>query len=153
MGELKNTEKLSEFIILINEKTNRIDANVVYEKVGKNYVGVYFGYEGGGISSDGFFFLDSKFKGVVTKDETDIPSEYTEKLYELQRIRAEFSDWEVNDDGSQASHYAMQYKPDNEGLIPLFDHSDDDNDNWEYSSKNWDSRVWNSLYEQWSLIV
>jgi len=24
---------------------------------------------------------------------------------------------------------------------------------WDYESENFDSRVWNALYEQWSLIV
>ena len=141
MSELNKAKKAHEFIIQVNEKTKRIAANVVYEKVNKNYVGVYFGYEGGGVSSDGFFCLDSKFKGVVTKDETDIPGQFTENLYELQRIRAQFSDWDENEDGSQASAFAMQYQPDTEGS------------NWEHSSESFDSRVWSSLYHKWSLIV
>ncbi len=52
MSELNKAKKAHEFIIQVNEKTKRIAANVVYEKVNKNYVGVYFGYEGGGVSSN-----------------------------------------------------------------------------------------------------
>jgi len=133
-----------EFFIAV-EKSQRIRANVVYEEVDGDYVGVYFGYEGGGVSSDGFFCLDSKFRGLVAKDETELPAKYLDKLYELQGVRSHFSDWEENDDGSQVSDFGKKYLK-NANTVTY--------DNiWQYQSDGFVEQVLHALSNEWSLLT
>jgi hypothetical protein len=134
----------NEFFVAV-EKSQRIRANVVYEEINGDYVGVYFGYEGGGVSSDGFFCLDSKFKGLVTKDETDLPAEYLDKLYELQGVRSNFSDWEENDDGSQVSDFGKKYLKNLSAVT--YDNI------CQYQSKGFLEQVLQVISNEWSLIT
>lgn len=142
LGDIEDGDH--EFFIAI-EKNQRIRANVVYEVMDERYVGVYFGYEGGGVSSDGFFCLDSKFKGFISKDETDLPAKYLDKLYELQGFRSNFSDWEEIDDGSQVSDFGKKYLKNTNAVS---------NDNiWQYQSNGFLEQVLHALSNEWSLIT
>lgn len=142
LGDIKDCDH--EFFIAV-EKSQRIRANVVYEEVDGDYVGVYFGYEGGGVSSDGFFWLDSKFRGLISKDETELPAKYLDKLYELQGIRSNFSDWELNDDGSKVSDFGKKYL-NNKNAVRY------DNIR-QYQSSGFLEQALHALSNEWSLIT
>jgi len=71
-----------------------IRANVVYKKVGKDYVGTYFGYEGGGSHSDGMFLVDNKWNVEMGWDASDFPEKFSADFDALQDIRSRFGGYD-----------------------------------------------------------
>ena len=119
-----------------------IKANVVYQKVGYNFIGSYFGYEGGGCYSDGFFWINEDEEIVCDWDTYEFPEEFRDALEKLAEIRHSFESDEEEGD------------PSDKGLeLRESDNTNEYEHQWEYWSDNCDLFVIVLLSSQWGVSI
>lgn len=130
-----------EHLFAVSDEGN-IRANVIYQKIGNNFIGSYFGYEGGGSYSDGLFWINEDEEIVCDWDTSEFPEEFKNALESLAQIRRSF---ESDDEEGWPSEKAIELRE-----------SDNTNEyeyQWEYWSDNCDLFVIVLLSSQWGVSI
>ena len=128
------------------DENRGIRANVVYKKVGKDYIGAYFGYEGGGSYSDGMFLIDNKWNVEIGWDTSDFPDKFSADFDALQDIRSRFEgyDEEADEEGmpSEVGEALREHV-----------NADEYENCWEYRSDDFEDKVITAISSQWGLAM
>lgn len=119
-----------------------IRANVVYQSIGDNFIGSYFGYEGGGAYSDSFFWINAEGDVITDWDTSEFPENYRKPLESLALIRNSF---ESNEDEGDLSDLGLE--------LELSDNTTEEENHWEYWSDNFDWDVIVPLSKVWALSM
>lgn len=132
-----------EHLLAVDEYRG-IGANIVYQKVGYNFIGTYYGYEGGGCYSDGFFWINDDEGVLCDWDTSEFPEEFRTALEKLAEIRHGFESDEEDEEGA----------PSQKGLeLRQSKNTNEHEHHWEYWSDNCDLFVIALLSSQWGLSM
>lgn len=128
------------------DENRGIRANVIYKIIGKEYIGSYFGYEGGGCYSDGMFVIDSKGNVERGWDTGDFSKKYEKDLHELQQIRMQYEGYDEEDD---IEGIPSEKGEDLYGLDNTVDHGN----YWEYRSDDFEDKIITTISGHWGLSM
>jgi hypothetical protein len=130
-----------QHLLAVDDKKG-IRANVVYIKIDYNFIGAYFGYEGGGAYSDGFFWINEDEEVFVDWDTSELPEQYREKLEGLAEIRHIF---ESDEEEGDLSEKGLELK--------LSVTTNEYENHWEYWSDGCDIFVISLLSNNWGISM
>lgn len=124
----------------------RIRANVVYRKIKNDFIGSFYGYEGGGAYADGLFWIDKDGQLLLDWDENEFPEKFHKALDELTDIRNGYGgyDPETEEEGF----------PSKEGYqLGHTDNAQDYDEHWEYRSDGFDDNIIKLISASWGLSM
>lgn len=125
---------------------HRILVNLVYQEINNEFIGCYFGYEGGGSFSDGLFWVDKNDNFFHEWNVIEFPEEFQKILNELILIRDEFGGF-----GSQDEDYGV---PSAKGWqFADSDTVEEYEEHWEYRSDQFKEAVIKLVSQNWSLSM
>ncbi len=130
--------------LLAFDYDNGIRANVVYTEIDSIYLGCYFGYEGGGAYSSGFFLVDEDYEVQLDWDLSSFPENYQKILSKLEAIRATFEDDDIDNEGN-LSEIGND--------LAINDMTNEYIEHWEYWSENFDQYLIQVISAQWALSM
>lgn len=120
-----------------------IRANVLYSKSRIGMIGVFYGYEGGGTYSDGYFWIDNTDDVIIENDITKYPKEVRETLTYLWNEKNKYEDHDPIE--GAPSKFAMSQKSKKNAVTS--------DDRWVFCSSGCSRRVIHLLSQEWSLSV
>ncbi len=129
-----------EHLLAVDENRG-IRANVIYTNMDDNFIGTFFGYEGGGAYAEGYFWLDPSENIIIDWDTSEIPRKFHKIIEALVDIRLSF---ESVDEEGELSEKINELNGEN---IREYDNS------WEYWSENCNEHIISVLSNQWGLSI
>ncbi len=120
-----------------------IRANVLYSESRIGKIGVFYGYEGGGAYSDGYFWIDNTDDLSIDHDPAEFPEEVRETLEILWTAKSKYEDHETNE--GTPSQLAMSLKQKKNTVTS--------DDRWVYCSSGCSRAVIHLLSQEWVLSV
>jgi hypothetical protein len=120
-----------------------IRANVLYSESRIGKIGVFYGYEGGGAYSDGYFWIDNTDDLSIANDIAEFPEEVRETLRLLWSEKSKYEDHDSIE--GVPSEFAMAQKSKKNTVIA--------GDHWVFCSPGCSRRVINYLSQKWALSV
>ena len=125
---------------------DQILVNLVYQKINNDFIGCYFGYEGGGAFSDGLFWIDENKIFVHEWNVIEFPENFQKILNELIVIRDEFGGFGLQDEDIGVPSPKGWKFADSDTVEEYDEH-------WEYRSDQFEEDVINLVSQNWSLSM
>jgi hypothetical protein len=120
-----------------------IRANVLYTESRIGKIGVYYGYEGGGAYSDGYFWIDNTDDLIIEFDPSEFPEEVRETLELLWIEKSKYEEHKIAE--GSPSKLAMSQKKKKNTVTS--------DDRWVFCSSGCSRTVIHLLSQEWSLSV